>query len=799
MTAQEYFERGKALRIEGRYEEALEAFEQAIQRDGNYANLWNSKGNVYGDLKDYEQALYSYEQAIQRDEKFAYPWNGKGNIYNKLKDYEQALYCFEQAIQRDENLASPWHGKGDAYYVLGDYKQALYCYEQAIRRDENLAGPWHGKGNVCHDLKDYEQALYCYEQAVQRDKNSAIPWHGKGNVFYDLKDYEQALYNYEQAIQRDENLAETWEGKGKVYSDLKDYEQALFCYEQAIQRDEKLTGAWNGKGNVYSALKDYEQALYSYEQAIQRDEKLANPWNGKGNVYNELRDYEQALDCYEQAIRRDENFAPPWYGKGNVYYALKDYEQALYCYEQSIQRDETLASPWGGKGNVYYNLKDYESSKISNIRAFKLEETRPLIYNSLLLFSRYPTAPFYAYRLITSHLPTDQYSEWKLLIETTFGQCRNLQAYTAWLQLSGRQQQVKGWEWEAWRGLVHYFMGDPVASFELLKGEVLPKQPKDLRAWYYLIQSCYGFAEPTEKYMEEALGIAESFVKKQGFLESIGFRKKAVEHKKPDAIQCYYAGRLFLLQEDKTKALNCFEQVKEDFLPAAYMSLLIKEQEEKSTKDVLKYIYQQEKTLANTGQGFACGIPPQRLGLDRNDFWTHFNRFAHYVEISDGIDLFVYEAEKQGLDIGAPMVTSDEQKNFWDVWLLEKEDYRRIFQLAREVRLQRETEKIFRARTRALKREAKQAEFSPEQAEDHIRQQESERLLDAYEKLVGESSAERREQRLGGMISEWALSKPDHYHTLTTALYLQELFTEQQKVMLDFYARIQHYARQNFH
>ena len=625
---------------------------------------------------------------------------------------------------------------------------------------------------------------------------TAQEYFERGNMLYKEGRNEEALEAYEQAIQRDEKLAAPWNGKGNVYAILRDYEQALYCFDQAIQCDENLANPWNGKGNVFFEFKDYEQAIFCYNQSIQRDENWAYPWYGKGNVYVELDDYEQAIFCHEQAIQTDKNFPYSWTGKGHAHAALNDFEKALFCYEQAIRGDDKTASPWNGKGIVYDARKDYEASKINFIRAFLLEENRQISYNNLFLFSRYPTAPFYTYRLITGHLSADQYSEWKLLIDTTFRQCRNLQAYTAWLQLSVRQQQVKGWEWEVWRGLVHYFMGDPVASFELFKDKALPEQPKDLRVWYYLILSCYGFAEPTEKYMEEALGIAESFVKKQGFWESIGLRKKVVEHKKPDAIQCYYAGQLFLLREDKTKALNCFEQVKEDFLPAAYMCLRIKEQEEKSTKDVLKYICQQEKMLANAGQGFACGIPPQRLDLDRNDFWTPFNRFAHYVEISDGIDLFVYEAEKQGLDIGAPMVTSDEQKNFWDVWLLEKEDYRRIFQLAREVRLQRETEKIFRARTQALKREAKQAEFSPEQAEDHIRQQESERLLDAYEKLVGESSAERREQRLGGMISEWALSKPDHYHTLTTALYLQELFTEQQKVMLDFYARIQHYARQ---
>ena len=650
------------------------------------------------------------------------------------------------------------------------------------------------RGKALHEEGCYEEALEAYDQAIQRDENDAYLWYGKGTVYKSLNDYEQALYCYEQAIQLDEKFAYPWNGKGNVYSELKDYEQALNCYEQAIKLDKKYAAPWHGKGNVYSDIKDYEQALYCYAQAIQQDENWATPWNGKGNVYSELKDYEQALYSYDQAIQQDENYAAPWNGKGTMSFAINDFELALFCYEQAIHRDENSAAPWNGKGVMYEYLEDYESSKISYMRAFKLEGMRHFIFNSLILFSRYPTAPFYTYRLISDYLSPDVYNRRKLLVETTFGQCRNLQAYTAWLQLSGRQQQVKGWEWEVWRGIVHYFMGDPVASFELFREGVLPKRPKDLRARYYLIQSCYGFAEPSEKHIEEALKIVEEYQP----AEKTWLQKWICKKKTPgeaELQQRYYAGLLLYHAEKKEEALRYFQAIEKNYLPAAYMSLLIQYKTKKAFPEkLLQFILKEEMQSAKTGKGFATGMYKHRLNLEREDFQTPFFRYAHYIECFAAIRLvFHSEARRQNkkLRFGTPY-----PEDFWDVWLLEKEDYRRIFQLAREVRLQRKMEKIFRARTQALKREAKQAEFSLEKAEDRIREQESERLFDAYEKLVGESSAERREQRLGGMISEWALSKPDHYHTLTTALYLQELFTEQQKVMLDFYARIQHYARQ---
>ncbi|MGB7571049.1 MAG: tetratricopeptide repeat protein, partial [Methanothrix sp.] len=65
--------------------------------DPKYAYAWNNKGAVLSDQGKKEEALKAYEKAIELDPKFAYPWNNKGLALKALGRKSQADECFARA------------------------------------------------------------------------------------------------------------------------------------------------------------------------------------------------------------------------------------------------------------------------------------------------------------------------------------------------------------------------------------------------------------------------------------------------------------------------------------------------------------------------------------------------------------------------------------------------------------------------------------------------------------------------------------------------------------------------------
>ena len=51
------------------------------------------------DQGKYDQALQAYEKSIELDPKDAYPWNDKGTVFHDQKRYYDAIKCYDKAIE----------------------------------------------------------------------------------------------------------------------------------------------------------------------------------------------------------------------------------------------------------------------------------------------------------------------------------------------------------------------------------------------------------------------------------------------------------------------------------------------------------------------------------------------------------------------------------------------------------------------------------------------------------------------------------------------------------------------------
>ncbi len=67
MSVDELLKKGKALLVEGKFEEALSYFEQALLLDQNNADIWNQKGVSLRSMGRYDDALECFNKALQLD------------------------------------------------------------------------------------------------------------------------------------------------------------------------------------------------------------------------------------------------------------------------------------------------------------------------------------------------------------------------------------------------------------------------------------------------------------------------------------------------------------------------------------------------------------------------------------------------------------------------------------------------------------------------------------------------------------------------------------------------------------
>ncbi len=275
------------------------------QPDLELARVWLNKGVALDDLGKYDEAIEAYDEAIRLNPNYAKAWFNKGLSLDDLGKYDEAAKAYDEAIRLDPNNATkPWFNKGLALDELGEYDEAVKAYDEAIRLDpNNAAKAWFTKGLALDELGEYDEAVKAYDEAIKIDPNNATKaWFNKGLALDELGEYDEAVKAYDEAIRLDpNNAAKAWFNKGLALDELGEYDEAVKAYDEVIKIDPNDAKAWNNKGIVLDDLGIYDAAIEAYDEAIRLDPHYAMAWNNKGLALRKLDRTEEAEAAFAKA------------------------------------------------------------------------------------------------------------------------------------------------------------------------------------------------------------------------------------------------------------------------------------------------------------------------------------------------------------------------------------------------------------------------------------------------------------------------------------------------------------------
>ena len=96
-SAQRHYNSGLDLEAEGRFEEAIAEYDQAISADPGFAPAYNNRGGVYGRLGDVQLAIEDFDEAIRLDPQYALAYFNRGLAYSAIGDVARANADFDRA------------------------------------------------------------------------------------------------------------------------------------------------------------------------------------------------------------------------------------------------------------------------------------------------------------------------------------------------------------------------------------------------------------------------------------------------------------------------------------------------------------------------------------------------------------------------------------------------------------------------------------------------------------------------------------------------------------------------------
>ncbi|PFH62071.1 hypothetical protein XA68_15279 [Ophiocordyceps unilateralis] len=309
---------GMLLKGREAFDKALEFFRAIVQLEQNNGEAWGNLGHCYLMTENLQKAYDAYQQALVnlRDPKDPMLWYGIGILYDRYGSYDYAEEAFSQVMQ----IQPDFEKANEIYFRLGiiykqqsKFNQSLECFKYIVN---SPPGPltqediWFQIGHVHEQQKDFDNAKAAYQRVLDHSPNHAkvlqqLGWlHHQQNNSYETQD--RAIQYLEKSVSADNTDAQSWYLLGRCYMSQQKYPKAYEAYQQAVYRDGKNPTFWCSIGVLYYQINQYRDALDAYSRAIRLNPYISEVWYDLGTLYescnNQIAD---ALDAYQRAAELD--------------------------------------------------------------------------------------------------------------------------------------------------------------------------------------------------------------------------------------------------------------------------------------------------------------------------------------------------------------------------------------------------------------------------------------------------------------------------------------------------------------
>jgi tetratricopeptide (TPR) repeat protein len=195
--------RGEATDLEEEQQQAIEAFEEAIDR----YRVFNKKsalsitlskfGNFLDSISRYKEAIEFHVQSLEIEREIgnrsseAASLCNLGNAYYSLDEYQRAIDFYQKSLEIQREIgdlsgeAVSLSSLGSAYRQLGEYQRAIDFHQQSLEIQREV-GDRQGEaaclgnlGSVYRQLGEYQRAIDFHQQSLEIQReigDSQLKW-----------------------------------------------------------------------------------------------------------------------------------------------------------------------------------------------------------------------------------------------------------------------------------------------------------------------------------------------------------------------------------------------------------------------------------------------------------------------------------------------------------------------------------------------------------------------------------------------------------------------------------------------
>lgn len=296
-----------AQRVARRYTGSSEAYQLYLK--GRF--YWNKRTE-----EGLNKGIDYFNQAIDKDPNYALAYAGLADCYALLYEYSampskdlypKAKAAAMRALELDDGLAEAHTSLGAAYEYEWNWAEVEKQYEKAIQLNTNYATAhqWYSAYLVAR--RRFDEAIREARRAVELDPLSIIINTAYGRALHSARRYDEASEQLRKTVDMDPNFAEAHFHLGLAYEGLGKYDDATSELQKAVELfGDKTMNAWVGR--VYARAGRKSQALKVLADVVEMAKRERVPPYAVASLYAALGEKDRAFEWLEKVYQERSSY-----------------------------------------------------------------------------------------------------------------------------------------------------------------------------------------------------------------------------------------------------------------------------------------------------------------------------------------------------------------------------------------------------------------------------------------------------------------------------------------------------------
>jgi len=358
LKARDLFLKGLFFQSEGRHNEALVQFYQALHHDSTSPTIYNSIAENHIKLGHYESALILLKNSLSRDENNIETLDLTADTYFRMRKDEEAIAAFSRILELDpynedarKYLIFLYEKRNDELGLAEQYNQLNELYGKDASKLEKMA-------EIYIKYKKYDKALNVYNEILEMDTTSHRTHYLIGNVNRAQKKIESAISSYQKALKFKSNYFPAIQELALIYRSKEEWQQVIDVVDNDdIDIDSTIALPKLLLAESHYYLKNYNEARSILLPILRKGKVPRQAYDLIARVEFESKNYIEAKKYFHKIINDDNKNRFAWLFLGFTYTDMGHPDSAAITYQKALSvfpKDATLLSFYG------YSLQEQE-------------------------------------------------------------------------------------------------------------------------------------------------------------------------------------------------------------------------------------------------------------------------------------------------------------------------------------------------------------------------------------------------------------------------------------------------------